>query len=143
MPRFLLDTNICIYITKQQPPEVLARFKRLAPGDVAMSVVTWGELAFGAEKSRESARARDALSKLADLIPVLPMDARVGEQYGKIRAALEYIGRPIGNNDLWIAAHALAEGIVLVTNNEAEFSRVPALRVVNWTSSGVRRGPGG
>ncbi len=138
MPRFLLDTNICIYITKRHPPEVLARFKRLAPGEVAMSVVTWGELAFGAEKSRESARAREALGKLAELIPVLPMDPKVGEQYGKLRAALESIGRPIGNNDLWIAAHALTEGLVLVTNNEAEFSRVPALRRANWASRSGR-----
>ncbi len=134
MPQFLLDTNICIYITKQRPPEVLARFKRLAPGDVAMSVVTWGELAFGAEKSRESARAREALGKLADLIPVLPLNSQVGEQYGKIRATLESIGRPIGNNDLWIAAHALAEGLVLVTNNEAVFARVAGLRCANWAS---------
>lgn len=134
MARFLLDTNICIYIAKRQPPEVLAKFRRLSPGDVAMSVITWGELCFGASKSREAARARDLLNALARLIPVLGLLPEVGTQYGSIRATLESAGRPIGNNDLWIAAHAMTARLTLVTNNEAEFRRVPRLRVANWVA---------
>ena len=132
MARFLVDTNICIYIAKQKPPQVLARFQKLSPGAVAMSIVTWGELMFGAAKSRAPDRSREVLFQLAELIPVLAISVGVGEHYGAIRAALERIGRPVGNNDLWLAAHAIGEGLTLVTNDEKEFARVPGLKVVNW-----------
>ena len=131
-PRYLLDTNICIYIQRQKPGEVLARFQKLKPGDVAISVITWGELLYGAEKSRQRKKALQLLEEFKTLIPVLPMPENTGKTYGAIRASLESKGRPIGNNDLWIAAHAKAEGLTIVTNNEREFQRVPGLKVQNW-----------
>ncbi len=132
MARYLLDTNICIYIKNHRPAEVLARFSKLPPGKVAMSAITYGELCFGAEKSSKSKESRNILEHLVALIPVLPLDETVSIHYGKIRQHLQASGKPIGNNDLWIAAHALAGKLILVTNNEAEFKRVPGLRVENW-----------
>jgi len=131
-PRYLLDTNICIYIQRQKPGEVLARFQKLKPGDAAISVITWGELLYGAEKSRQRKKALQLLEEFKTLIPVLPMPENTGKTYGAIRASLESKGRPIGNNDLWIAAHAKAEGLTIVTNNEREFQHVPGLKVQNW-----------
>ena len=106
MARYLLDTNICIYIARQRPAEVLARFEQAAPGELAMSVITYGELLYGAEKSRSRTQALDVLDVLAQAIPVLSMSETVSRHYGEIRAALEQAGTPMGNNDLWIAAHA-------------------------------------
>lgn len=130
--RYLLDTNICIYIKRERPPGVRAHLARLHPGSVGMSVITWGELLFGASKSQQSELARERLQALAQVIPVQPMPAQVAEHYGDIRAALERQGTPIGNNDLWIAAHARAAGLTLVTNNEREFVRVAGLKLANW-----------
>lgn len=130
--RYLLDTNICIYIAKHNPPAVRARFEQLTADALAMSVVTWGELRFGAEKSKARAKAVAALEQLQGLIQVAPLTAVAGVHYGQIRSALESAGKPIGNNDLWIAAHARAQGWVLVTNNEREFRRVKGLAVENW-----------
>ncbi|MHB1359898.1 MAG: type II toxin-antitoxin system tRNA(fMet)-specific endonuclease VapC [Rhodocyclaceae bacterium] len=130
--RYLLDTNICIYIAKQRPPSVAEQFDRLAAGAVGMSLVTFGELHYGAGKSSQRASALEILARLQELIPVIAMDNRVGESYGVLRARLERSGTPIGNNDLWIAAHALALDLTLVTNNTREFARVPGLRLANW-----------
>lgn len=132
MPRYLLDTNICIYIKNHRPAEVLARFSKLPPGKVAMSAITYGELCFGAEKSIKPKETHNILDHLAALIPVLPLDESVSTHYGKIRQHLQACCKPIGNNDLWIASHALANKLILVTNNEVEFERVPGLRVENW-----------
>jgi len=132
MPRYLLDTNICIYIKNHRPAEVLARFSKLPPGKVAMSAITYGELCFGAEKSAKPKGTRQILEQLVALIPVLSLDDTVSTHYGKIRQHLQSKGTPIGNNDLWIASHALALKLILVTNNTAEFERVPGLRVENW-----------
>lgn len=135
MLRYLLDTNICIYIKNQRPAEVHARFSRMQPGSVAMSTVTFGELCFGAEKSNKPKESKSVLDQLIHLIPVLPMDADVSVQYGKIRHRLQSTGQPIGNNDLWIAAHALASKLILVTNNVAEFKRVAGLKIENWVNT--------
>ena len=132
MPRYLLDTNICIYIKNHRPAEVLVRFSKLPPGKVAMSSITYGELCFGAEKSSKPKETRQILEHLISLIPVLPLDERTSVYYGKIRQHLQACGKTIGNNDLWIAAHALAGKLILVTNNVAEFERVPGLKVENW-----------
>lgn len=131
-PKYLLDTNICIYIRRHRPPEVLARFERLRAGEAAISVITSGELLYGAEKSQHRARARQQLEELATLIPVLPLPENAAHTYGMIRRQLEARGEMIGNNDLWIAAHAKAAELILVTNNEREFRRVPGLKVQNW-----------
>ena len=133
--RYLLDTNICIYIAKYTPSAVRERFARHAASELAMSVVTLGELRFGAEKSQARDRALASIQQLETLIPVCPLSEPAGEHYGQIRAALQKSGQPIGNNDLWLAAHARAEGWILVTNNEREFTRVPGLQVENWVQS--------
>ncbi len=130
--RFLLDTNICIYIRRQRPPEVLARFRRLKPGEAVISVITFGELVYGAEKSRFRELAIKQLMELAGLVPVMELPLQAGQCYGAIRAALEAKGETIGNNDLWIAAHARAAALTLVTNNEHEFRRVQGLKIQNW-----------
>ncbi|WP_431513729.1 type II toxin-antitoxin system tRNA(fMet)-specific endonuclease VapC [Variovorax sp. DAIF25] len=130
--RYLLDTNICIYIAKHNPAKVRARFEQLAADALAMSVITLGELQHGAEKSQARSKALAALQQLQSVIQVMPLTEAVGQHYGEIRSDLERKGRPIGNNDLWIAAHARAEAWVLVTNNEREFSRVEGLSIENW-----------
>jgi tRNA(fMet)-specific endonuclease VapC len=130
----MLDTNICIYIGKNHPSEVKARFEKLKPGQVVISAITYGELHYGASKSTQRAKALMQLEALVEDIPVEGLNAHVAESYGEIRAALEKQGRPIGNNDLWIGAHAWATGLILVTNNEREFNRIPGLAVENWTT---------
>ncbi len=132
--RYLLDTNICIYIQRRRPPEVLARFKKLRAGEARISVVAWGEMLYGAEKSQHRAKVLELLEEFAAIIPVLPLPETAGQEYGAIRATLEARGETIGNNDLWIAAHAKAEGLTIVTNNEREFKRVPGLKVQNWAA---------
>jgi len=130
--RYLLDTNICIYLAKHQPPQVRKRFQRHAASELAMSVVTLGELRFGAEKSQARERAFKVIEELEAVVEVVELPVLAGEHYGKIRAGLDRQGLPIGNNDLWLAAHARALGWVLVTNNEREFRRVEGLHVENW-----------
>ena len=131
-PRYLLDTNICIYVAKHNPPEVRRRFESVSARDLAMSVVTYGELSFGAQRSQHPELARQRLDRLTQMIEVKAVPLEAGTHYGHIRADLERRGCPIGANDLWIAAHARAEGWTLVTNNAREFDRVPDLRVENW-----------
>ena len=132
--RFLLDTSTIIYIRRQRPPSVIARFQRLMPGEAVLSVISYGELLFGVEKNQFRELAHKVLADLISLIPVMPLPAQAGETYGAIRAALETKGETIGNNDLWIAAHAMATDLTLVTNNEREFRRVRGLRIQNWAS---------
>jgi len=132
--RYLLDTNICIYIRQNRPEEVLRRFRKLRPGEAALSVITYGELFYGAAKSAQRAAALDRLRELLRLLPALALPDTADEAYGSIRADLESKGEMIGNNDLWIAAHAVAAGLTLVTNNEREFRRVRGLKVQNWAA---------
>jgi tRNA(fMet)-specific endonuclease VapC len=130
--RYLLDTNICIYIQRHRPEEVLARFEKLKPGDAAISVITWGELLYGAEKSRQRKVVLQLLEEFKTFVPVLPIPENAGKEYGAIRALLESGGKSIGNNDLWVAAHARAAALTVITNNEREFQRIPGLKVQNW-----------
>jgi len=132
--RYLLDTDICIYIAKHKPMSVLKKFEQLSVGEVGMSIITYGELLYGAEKSHHPKKTLNTVEEIIKLIPPIPLSVDVGKNYGKIRGKLEKQGKLIGNNDLWIAAHALAEGLILVTNNVKEFSRVPHLKIENWTS---------
>jgi len=132
--RYLLDTNICIDIARERPPRVRERFDELAPGQAVISVITWGELRYGAERSAQRESVVQSLDEFAALVPVEPLPKAAGQDYGAIRAALEASGTPIGNNDLWIAAHARAGGLTLVTNNEREFRRVQDLAVENWVA---------
>jgi tRNA(fMet)-specific endonuclease VapC len=130
--RYLLDTNICIYIRQKRPEEVLRRFRKLRPGEAGLSVITYGELLYGAAKSKQRDLALERLHELIALMPPLALPEEADEAYGTIRAELESKGEMIGNNDLWIAAHAMAVGLTLVTNNEREFRRVHGLKVQNW-----------
>ena len=129
--RYLLDTNICIYIAKHNPPAVRAICRHSA-SELAMSVITLSELRFGAEKpDARTCTGHHRPTANPDRSSPLPQQA--GEHYGQIRAGLQQAGLPIGgNNDLWLAAHARSEGWILVTNNEREFVRVPGLQVENW-----------
>lgn len=133
-PRYLLDTNIFIYIRQRRPEEVLQHFRKLTPGEAAISIITHGELHYGAMKHPQQTSALEELHELLRFMPALPLPDGAAENYGRIRAELEAKGETIGNNDLWIAAHALASGLTLVTNNEKEFRRVRGLKVQNWAA---------
>ena len=132
--RYLLDTNICIYIAKEKPISVLHKFEQLSVGEVGMSTITYGELFYGAQKSHHPKKTLHLLEELTGLIPPLPIPTETSKHYGNIRSKLEKQGNMIGNNDLWIAAHALAAELILVTNNMKEFSRIPVLVVENWVT---------
>lgn len=130
--RYLLDTNICIYIAKEKPQSVLYKFEHTKVGEVGISIITYGELLYGAQKSQHPKMAFKKIEELTSIISPIPMNTEVGECYGNIRSKLEKKGLPIGNNDLWIAAHAISLNLTLVTNNMKEFSRVPHLKIENW-----------
>lgn len=135
MTRYLLDTNIWIYLMRNRPPEVRARYARLKPGAVVLSPVVLGELHVG---WRKSARAEDNHALLEHYVQgaaLDPIDAAIASAYGEIRAELEVRGTPIGENDLWIAAQARERNCVLVTHNVTEFARVRELRVEDWVAA--------
>ncbi len=134
MLRYLLDTNIVIYVLKRRPIEVLSLFNENA-SRMAISAITLSELFQGAEKSSRVSDNLVAIEDFCSRLEVLPYGAKAAQHYGAIRAGLEKTGQPIGVNDLHIAAHARSEGLVVVTNNVGEFARVPALQVENWVQS--------
>ncbi|MGB5733196.1 MAG: type II toxin-antitoxin system VapC family toxin [Thiohalocapsa sp.] len=129
--RYLLDTNICVYIINRKPPAVIERFRQMVLGEVGVSSITVAELAFGVAKSG-SARNRTALEKFLAPLEILPFGGDAIWVYGDIRSALERSGTPIGALDTLIAAHALSAKLTLVTNNLKEFQRVAGLRCENW-----------
>jgi tRNA(fMet)-specific endonuclease VapC len=134
MLKYLLGTNIVIYVIKRRPVEVLGLFNENA-GRMAVSAITLAELIHGAEKSTRVAQNLAVVDDFASRLEVLPYTSRASQHYGAIRAILERAGRPIGVNDLHIAAHARSEGLTLVTNNLAEFERVPGLLTENWVGA--------
>ena len=131
--KYLLDTNICIYIINERPIEVMARFRQERIGDIGVSSLTAAELAYGVEKSG-SARNIQALDKFLAPLEIAAFDETAFRHYGRLRADLERRGQPIGSMDMLIAAHALALDAVLVTNNTREFERVTGLRLDNWVA---------
>ncbi len=131
--QYLLDTDICVFIARQRTPKVTGRFRTHQKGDLAISVITYGELRVGAEKSDRYPEGLKALEVFIEAVPVLALDPEVARIYSRIRLDLERRGQIIGSNDLWIAAHCLQLGLTLVTNNEREFERIPDLRIENWT----------
>ena len=131
-PRFLLDTNICIYVIKHKPEKVFQKLQEVDPSDVCISSVTYAELVHGVEKSASVDKNRVALFILLANIEILDFDAKAAENYGKIRADLEKNGTPIGPLDMMIAGHAGSLGYMLVTNNVKEFNRVSNLIIANW-----------
>lgn len=126
-----MDTNICVYVLNNRPLAVRERFSQYQIGELAVSSVTVAELAYGAAKSTHTG-TRERLEVFLRELLVLPFDEAAAWQYGALRAHLQGLGRPVGPHDLQIAAHALTTGVTLVTNNEAEFRRVPGLNVDNW-----------
>ena len=131
MLKYLLDTNIVMYVIKQRPLPALAVFNQ-QQGHIAVSAITRAELVHGAEKSSDVARNTIVVEDFVRRLTVLPYDDKVAWHYGNIRAALEKLGQPIGINDLHLAAHARSNGLTLVTNNQREFERVPGLLLENW-----------
>lgn len=131
MLKYLLDTNIAIYVIKRRPVAVMGVFNENA-GRMAISAISLSELFHGAEKSAKVAQNLAVVEEFASLLEVLPYTAKASMHYGAIRSALEKTGRPIGVNDLHIAAHARSAGLTLVTNNVGEFERVPGLLLENW-----------
>ena len=134
--RYMLDTNIGIYLINHRPPHVRARFDAHPVGDIGVSAITAMELAFGVEKSG-SERNRQALETFLLPLEIAPFEHTAIGHYARIRHQLEQRGTPIGPYDLQIAAHARALGCTLVTNNVREFERVDALVIENWAEHGV------
>ena len=133
--RYLLDTDTCIYIAKRNPPGVTERLARIEQGEVGMSVITFGELVYGAEKSSQRKQAFKVLDSLQELVPVVDVTPDVALRYGEVRSHLSRQGKIIGGNDLWIAAHALTLKVILITNNLREFARVPKLKSESWVTT--------
>ena len=131
MLRYMLDTNICIYVIKRRPMEVLDTFNKFA-GTLCISSVTFAELCHGVEKSALPEHNRRQVEDFVSRLEILPYGDKAAAHYGDIRATLERQGKTIGVNDLHIAAHGRSEGLVLVTNNLKEFERVAGLRTENW-----------
>lgn len=130
--KYMLDTNICIYVIKQKPESVIRRFLEHDPEEMCISAITYAEMMYGVEKSLAAEKNRLAMSLFLSPITMLDFDDHAALEYGKIRADLEKKGTPIGSMDLLISAHAKSEGLILVTNNTREFARVEGLRVENW-----------
>ena len=131
MLRYMLDTNICIYVTKNYPDRLRERFDEVAE-QLCISAITFAELSYGVAKSARRSANLEALEQFVGRIDVLPFDAGAATHYGDIRAELERVGQPAGGNDMLIGGHARSEGLILVTNNTREFLRMPGLRIENW-----------
>jgi tRNA(fMet)-specific endonuclease VapC len=131
MPRYMLDTNICIYVMKNHPPRLRERFEWLT-GNLCISSITLAELHYGAEKSARRYENLQGIEQFIDKLEVLAFSAIAAAHFGQIRAALQRIGQPAGLFDMLIGAHARAEGLILVTNNAREFSRLPGVQCENW-----------
>lgn len=135
--RYLLDTNVCIDYLTGRYPKLVERWQSLAPEAVSVSAIAVAELRYGAEKSARPVENHRRLDVMLEDLAVLHFDADASAAYGKLRAALERRGMPIGANDMLIAAQALAHELVLVTDNVAEFQRIRGLRLVNWRRGGL------
>lgn len=129
---YLLDTNICIYIINQKPSQVIQKFRQFNVKDIKISTLTACELAFGVEKSG-SIKNKIALEKFLQPFDILAFDSDCIWHYAKLRHHLQRQGTPIGSIDMLIASHALALDLTLITNNTDEFSRIPNLKLENWT----------
>lgn len=130
--KYMLDTNICIYVIANRSLAVVQKFRQMQDHEISVSVIVAAELAYGVAKSQWHERNRATLDVFLSSLTVDAMTDAVMWRYADLRCQLERSGTPIGENDLWIAAHALASDAVLVTNNRREFDRVPGLRVENW-----------
>ena len=130
--KYMLDTNICIYIIKKKPEKILKTFNSLNVGDVCISSITFAEMQYGIFKSQHREKNTIALINFLAPIEIMPFSNNSAVCYGEIRADLEIRGQIIGAYDLLIAAHALSENLTLITNNVKEFSKIKGLSVLNW-----------
>jgi len=130
--RYLLDTNICIYIIKKKPSNVIEKFESMLVDEIALSSITVAELMFGVENSQKKEQNREALYEFLLPFNILDFDISAAARFAQIRADLQKKGSLIGSMDMLIAAHALSRNLTIVTNNEKEFFRVQGLDVVNW-----------
>jgi tRNA(fMet)-specific endonuclease VapC len=131
MLAYMLDTNICIYVMKHYPPDLQEKFNSLAE-QLCISSITLAELHYGAEKSARRVENLTAIEHFVARLDVLPFEAKAAAHYGQLRAELERAGTPCGVHDMQIGGHARSEGLIIVTNNLREFSRMPGMRVENW-----------
>jgi tRNA(fMet)-specific endonuclease VapC len=131
MLTYMLDTNICIYVMKNYPPTLLEKFNSLAE-QLCISSITLGELHYGAEKSARRVDNLTAIEHFVARLDVLGFEAKAAAHYGQVRAELERAGAPCGPLDMQIGGHARSEGLIIVTNNMREFSRMPGVRAENW-----------
>lgn len=131
--KFLLDTNICVFLIRNQGERIREHIRSHRVGEIGISAITESELRFGADKSSDPGKNHAVLDRFFLTLPVLAFDSGCAREYGRIRTVLEKRGTPIGSLDTLIAAHALSEGLTIVTNNTGEFKRVPGLRVADWT----------
>jgi len=135
MLRYMLDTNICIYVMNNHPGEFRVRFNRLRD-HLSISTISLAELLFGAEKSRDHSRNLQSVDEFTARLQVLSFSPAAAAHYGQIRTELSTSGKIAGPHDMLIGAHARSEGMILVTNNTWEFSRISGLRVENWLEKG-------
>lgn len=130
--RYLLDTNICIYIMNKRPVEVIERCRQCEPGEIGISTITLSELQYGVSKSDQRTKNKTRLGDFLLPFEILAYDQSAANIYGKIRFQLEKNGMPIGPMDILIAAHAISRDLILITNNEKAFRRIKKLEVENW-----------
>ena len=131
--KFMLDTNICIYIIKQNPQKVLKHFRNYSIGDIGISSITLAELQYGVAKSHHVQKNQEALKEFVLPLEITHFGEEAAKAYGAVRAELEKIGKSIGSMDTLIGAHALSLEVTLVTNNTKEFRQIKNLKVVDWT----------
>jgi tRNA(fMet)-specific endonuclease VapC len=131
--KYMLDTNICVFLIHQKSPHLLTKLQSFPLGTVGVSTITVAELTFGVEKSQAVAQNRHALDLFLLPLVIAEFDHDAATAYGTIRADLERSGTPIGALDTVIGAHAVSLGVILVTNNVKEFSRIPTLSLEDWT----------
>lgn len=129
---YLIDTNICIYIMNNRPHEVIQKFREVGVGEIGISSITVSELYYGASKSRQVSKNMHRVDEFLTPFEIFSYGENASKYYGDIRANLEKQGKVIGPLDMLIAAHALSENLILVTNNEKEFKRIESLRIENW-----------
>ena len=131
--KYMLDTNICIYLIKKKPEKVLRHFKAHAIGDIGISSITLAELRYGVDKSQQVQKNRDALYEFLLPLEIADFDDEATVSYGRVRVVLEKAGTPVGSMDMLIGAHALSLGATLVTNNVREFKQIKGLKIADWS----------
>ena len=132
MIKYLIDTNICIYIMNKRPIGIIHKFKQFEVGEIGVSTITVSELQYGVVKSKNRKLNKQRVEDFLSPLEIIPYDEIAANTYGDIRNKLEKRGESIGPLDMLIAAHALSRNLVLITNNEKEFKRVKNLKVKNW-----------